>query len=270
MTGRPLLVLVHGTRFDARAWAGYDALVPGADVVAVDLPGHGRRAGEPYTADAAVAVVAEAVNGGGNDDVANQAEPGDRAAADAEPGARDAARAGLGRPVILCGHSLGGYVAADYAARHPGRLSGLVLIGATAEPARHPALLRLYTGFAGLLPRVGAHRMARVTNAVMRRAGLPADSVPGVEGYAVLGQAWAAVVPGARAEWLAGVRCPVHLVAGQFDQMRLDLGAYARACREPRVHVIPRATHLAPFTHCEHVARVLREAVAEAVQRTAR
>lgn len=238
MTPRPLLVLVHGTRFDARAWAGYAELVPQADVVAVDLPGHGRRAGQPCTADAALAVVDEVIGGAGGD-----------------------------VPVILAGHSLGGYVAAGYARRHPHRLSGLVLIGAATDPSRHPHLSRLYTGFARALPRIGAARMARLTNAIMRRAGLPADALPGVAGYEVLGAAWSTVLADARAEHLADVRCPVHLVAGQFDQLRLDTGHYARACRDARVCVIARATHLAPFTHAEQVAAILREAVVGATPR---
>lgn len=39
-------------------------------------------------------------------------------------------RLGAGRRVVLAGHSLGGAAAAGYAARHAGRLSGLILMGA--------------------------------------------------------------------------------------------------------------------------------------------
>ena len=235
MTIRPLLVLVHGTRFDAREWRGYDELVPDADLVAVELPGHGARAGEPYSAEAAVAVVEEAVR-----------------------------RAGP-RPVVLAGHSLGGYVAAAYAHRHPGTLAGLVLIGATADPSRHPRLVVLYTGFARLLPVVGAERMAALANRVLRRLGLAAEDVPDATGYAVTPLAWAAVVAEARAERLGALSCPIFLVAGQYDQMRIDITAYARACRHPHVRIIPRASHLAPLTHRPAVAAVLREAVATAM-----
>ncbi len=41
---RPLVILLHGTRFNARSWDGYADLVD-ADLRAVDLPGHGVRAG---------------------------------------------------------------------------------------------------------------------------------------------------------------------------------------------------------------------------------
>lgn len=225
-------MLVHGTRFDARAWDGYAELIPEAELLAVDLPGHGIRAGELYSTQAALGVVQEAVGGAETD-----------------------------RPVVLAGHSLGGYVAAAYAHRNPDRLHALVLIGATADPSRHPRLVFAYTGFARLIPLLGAERMARVANGVMSRLGMEADALPDATGYAVTPEAWAAVVREARAEHLAGVACPVYLVAGQFDQLRIDTARYARACRDPRVRTIPCASHLAPLTHREQVAEVLREAV---------
>src|SRR5690625_7347644 len=56
------VVLVHGTRASRTMWlrqleALAQARVP---AVAPDLPGHGRRAGEPFTLDGAVAAVEEA------------------------------------------------------------------------------------------------------------------------------------------------------------------------------------------------------------------
>jgi pimeloyl-ACP methyl ester carboxylesterase len=56
-------------------------------------------------------------------------------------------------------------------------------------------------------------------------------------------------------------------VAGQFDQLGIDLRAYARHCRDPRVLVIKRASHLAPLTHRGQVAAILRDAVLEASAR---
>lgn len=223
------LVLVHGTRFSSAQWAGYAELIPGADVVAVDLPGDGVRVDEPFTWDAALAVVGDAV-------------------ASAAPGV----------PVVIAGHSLGGYVAAGYAHEHPDALAGLVLVGASADPARHPALRRVYAGFAGLLPRVGAARMAGVTNRVMRRLGANADQLPGHEAYASVPDAWAAVMARCGVHQVAGLGCPVTIVNGQFDQMRVDANAYA-AASGARVVTIPRATHLLPLTHRDELAAVLRE-----------
>ncbi|HPR45906.1 MAG TPA: alpha/beta fold hydrolase, partial [Ottowia sp.] len=81
MKNIPLLILLHGTRLTGAQWATYAERLAGvADVVAPDLPGHGTRAEQPFTLDAAVRVV--------EDLVASAAE----------------------RPVFLAGHSLGGFV----------------------------------------------------------------------------------------------------------------------------------------------------------------
>ncbi len=242
VSARPLLVLVHGTRFDSRAWDGYAELVPDAEVVAVDLPGHGARAGLDYTTEAAVAAIDDAILSATG------------------PAATESA--GEPRAVVLAGHSLGGYAAVAYAQQHPARLSALVLIGAAADPSRHRVLTGLYTGFARLLPVVGAERMARGVNAILRRLGVSPQLLPAASAYAVLPQAWTAVIAEARISQLADVGCPVYLVGGQFDQLRVDTRAYAGACADARVRTIKGATHLAPMTHAREVAAVLREAVA--------
>jgi len=54
----------------------------------------------------------------------------DLAVTDANRAATLIARYAAGRPVVLAGHSLGGAMAADFAARHPDDLEGLVLMAA--------------------------------------------------------------------------------------------------------------------------------------------
>lgn len=231
---QPRLVLVHGTRMDGSQWNPYHRLVPDAELVAVDLPGHGPRAGEPFTADEAVATIAGAVAEGAE-----------------------------GQPVVLTGHSLGGYLATLYAAEHPDRLAALVLVGASADPSSR--LAALYRGFARVLPYVGAERMARITNGVVRRlgvAGEAADRLPDGAAYAALPGAWETVMEACGPDLLRDLRCPVVLVNGQWDQMRLHVRKYAAACADPRVVTMPGATHFAPLTHPEEVAAVLRRVVA--------
>jgi pimeloyl-ACP methyl ester carboxylesterase len=126
----PRLILVHGTPGSASGWADYLMNPPaGMEVVAVDRPGFGQSGPEgamPGLAEQAAAVLALMPNDG--------------------------------RPVILLGHSLGGPVVARVAADHPERVSAVVLLAASMDPALeeiHPmqhvgnwALVR------GLLPRV--------------------------------------------------------------------------------------------------------------------
>ena len=74
-------VLVHGIRTSATMWRAQVAHLRarGVEVTAVDLPGHGTRMSEPFTAEGAFATIDGAV--------------------------RAAAERG---PVVLVGHSMGG------------------------------------------------------------------------------------------------------------------------------------------------------------------
>ena len=103
LSAAPVLVLVHGATLNSRMWDPVRRyLGPAFRVVTLDLPGHGRRIGEPYSMEGAVRAVAAAV--------------------------QSVAPA----PVILVGDSLGAYASMAAAASLPQeRLKGLVLAGAT-------------------------------------------------------------------------------------------------------------------------------------------
>jgi len=109
----PLLILVHGTPGSASGWADYvlDPLA-GWEVIALDRPGFGNS--DP-------------------DDAVTTLEAQAAAVAALLPAA--------GRPVVLLGHSLGGPVVAQVAATHPERVSAVVLLAASMDPAQesiHP------------------------------------------------------------------------------------------------------------------------------------
>lgn len=125
----PRLILVHGTPGSAASWADYLlSPPPGVEVLALDRPGFGFSGPE-----AAVTGLAE------------------QAAAVAALLPED------GRPVVLLGHSLGGPVVARVAAEHPGRVTGLVLLAASLDPALekiHPLQRLGATAVVrGMLPR---------------------------------------------------------------------------------------------------------------------
>lgn len=225
------LVLIHGTRMSHGQWADYPQLLPEMELVMPDLPGHGARREAQFTTVAALESIDEAVRG---------AAPDQR--------------------VVLAGHSLGGYMAMAYAARQPSALAGLVMIGASAVPAG-PGVA-LYRGFAGAVPRLGADRMARFANGIVARLGASPEvvqSLSGGDGYAQMGAMWDAVISECRPEMLAQVRCPVLLLNGQFDQLRVHARRYAAQTPHARVRTVARATHLLPMTHPRQVAEILRE-----------
>ena len=137
---------MHGSRLSSAQWAPQVPLLRDeVDLTLVDLPGHGRRAEEEFTLARCVEVIDEAV----------------RAVPD-------------GTPVVLVGHSLGGYAAMAYAAAHPDALAGLVLAGASATPTGPGAAL--YRGVAALTDRLGPERMTRINDRVLRRL-YPAERI---------------------------------------------------------------------------------------------
>lgn len=246
---RARLVLLHGTRMSRAQWEPYRALLPEIDLVTADLPGHGERVGEDFTREAALATVDAALA------QARAWDEGADRAGDPDEGA-------LRAPVVLAGHSLGGYLATMWAAEHPGEIDGLVLVGASADPAG--PLTGIYRGFARAMPHVDPQRLASGMNAVMRRLGARGEhaaALPDGAAYAALPAAWQLVIDEAGPDLLGEVDCPVVLVNGQLDQMRVHVRRFAAATRDAHVITIPRATHLLPATHPEQLAEILRDAV---------
>ena len=227
---RPHLVLVHGSRLASSQWSPQLPLLEGrATVGLVDLPGHGRLADEPFTLARAVEVVDEAV--------------------DAAP---------EGAPVVLVGHSLGGYVAMAYADAHGDRLDGLVLAGCSATPVGPGA--SVYRAVAAVTDRIGPERMTRVNNRVLRRLYAPELIEPVIAGgyyFASTPDAWRAVMDGCRPEMLRGLECPVLLLNGQWDQFRLGVRDVLRVLPGARVQTIPGASHLANLDRPEAFAEAV-------------
>ena len=135
----PAIVLVHGTRMSRGMWhPQLAALQGGFRVIALDLPGHGALRDRRFDWDEAVDEIARVI---------------DEAA---------------GGRAVVCGLSLGGYLAIDLAARYPERVAGLVISGASAEPSGRffPVAIRW---LARVMDRTSVPRLDRINRAWFRQ-----------------------------------------------------------------------------------------------------
>ncbi|MBM7504634.1 alpha/beta fold hydrolase [Agromyces aurantiacus] len=236
---RAHVVLVHGIRTSATMWRGQVARLERHDVEAipVDLPGHGRRIDEPFTVDGAVGAIDEALATTGADDD--------------------------GVPRLLVGLSLGGYLAIEYAARHPDRLDGLVAASCGTRP-RGPAL-RGYLALAAAINRLPDR--GRALNDATARLFLSRTAVDDVlaGGVAldVMRPALTAVAGLDVERSIAAVEVPIWFVNGRYDHFRLEERRMVRAARDGRLVIIDRATHLVSLVRPDDFTAAVLGAVAE-------
>lgn len=112
--GEPVVILIHGAGLDRTAWQLQTRNIAhkGRRALAVDLPGHGRSAGEPLaTIEAMAAWLGRFMDAAGID------------------------------KATLIGHSMGAFVALEATVRHPGRVERLVVMGIADTMPVHPELL---------------------------------------------------------------------------------------------------------------------------------
>ncbi len=163
-------------------------------------------------------------------------------------------------PVILAGHSMGGYVAMAFAKAFPELLRGLVLVGtkaggdapevaaarrATAEKVRTEGIASVVESMA---PKMLAAANADAGMALAVRNLMQPASQEGVIG-ALLGMAER---PDAGA-WVGAIRVPTLVVAGADDILILpsESKALAKAIPDAHLTLIPRAGHLVAFEQPE-------------------
>lgn len=227
----PAIVFIHATRFTRTQW--YPQVRRLADrfrCVAIDLPGHGRRAGEPFAMEAAVAAVAEAI----------------------------AAEVPSGRAVLV-GLSLGGYVAIETAAAHPEMVAGLVLAGCSAEGFGPHAWV--FRAFGLLLERAPAPLSSLLSRTWFRvRYGRAIAGPIAEAGLWPVGGAQAVrAITGRRVlERLGRLWVPVLIVNGTLDIVFAPQGDHwAASCRAGRHATLRGATHLSNLDRPRAFARLV-------------
>ena len=215
--GAPPIVFVHGALMGRSVWQPQiDALADRYRCITVDLPGHGTQHEVDFELDDAAAGVVSAI---------------DEAA---------------GGRAVLVGLSLGGYVAMTVAARHPERVRGLVIAGASREPTGMSRLaFRAYAAALRVAPE-GLVRTLAFAYFRRRYGSLLAAAIT-AGGHFVRGGARAVRrLAGERFhERLVAYGGPILVINGTLDLVfRIGAGRFIAGVPGATNRLIPRAGHL--------------------------
>ncbi|MCC2594257.1 alpha/beta hydrolase [Tessaracoccus sp. OS52] len=230
------IVLVHGSRTSGSQWDPQVQRLAarGWRCVAPDLPGHGDRRDEEFTAVAAVDAI--------------------RAALEAS-----------GEPAHLVGHSLGGMLAIHAAATHPGLVRTLTAACCSVQPSAHTA------GFYGGLIRAADRLGERPVRRLLGADGAAWYLRKGRAGLDVVAASMRAVAAFDLLADLARIPAPVTILNARVDQLRLQERRFATVPARGRLVVLGYGTHMVNLTHPERfttdLERVLSEADAVAATR---
>jgi len=223
--GALTLVLVHGAGGSKLHWpALLRHKMAGADVIALDLPGHGRSGGRVRhsIADYSAFLL-------------------DFAAALALP------------PFVLVGHSMGGAIAQETALRAPERLSGLILVGTGASLPVNPSLLRgLQENYEGTVRKIAKWAHGRTTSPKMMEQYIQAMlAVPAQTVY----DDFLACDQWSRVEEIDRIDLPTLVLCGSEDRMTpLPQSEYlAEKIPRARLVVIDRGGHMVALEQPERL-----------------
>jgi pimeloyl-ACP methyl ester carboxylesterase len=184
---------------------------------------------------------------------------------------------GLPGPVILCGLSLGGYLAVHWAAeRGAGRIDGLLAAGCGTTPRGAP--LAGYRGLAALihrLPDQGSRLNQFMVDRFIPDAAAREDVVRGGVALDVMADGLRAMASVRPLAAIARIRVPILFVNGRFDHFRTEERRYLRAAqRRPglppswsQLAIVPGASHLVSLTKPREFTRILVTAASAAVDR---
>jgi pimeloyl-ACP methyl ester carboxylesterase len=240
---KPLFVFLHGAGMDHSVWALQSRWFAhhGANVLAIDLPGHGASAGPPLPDIVALADWTE----------------------------RLIASAGSDRAVLV-GHSMGALIALETAARHPTKAASLSLLGAAAKMPVHPELLAA--------AKANSHIAVDMLSlwGLGARAALGGNAAPGLWMLGNVERLLEKAAPGvlhadlaacdaygAGADSAAKVICPTVLILGERDNMTPAKGGRALAAliAGARAIILPGAGHMLMTERPDEVLHALARAL---------
>ncbi len=227
------VVFIHAVGYDLTYWdRQIEALHDTYNVVAFDLPGHGRSPGQAqdWSFDHAAATIAELIQFLSD------------------------------KPVHLAGISFGGMIAQTLALAYPHLVRSLTLIGTAStfpQPARNAMKDRAQTVRAGGMAAVLASSLQRwFTPATIAQRPDIVDRVTKTilaDDPAVHAAIWDIIANFDVYDRLAEIACPTLILVGEQDSSTppAAASALARGIRGSRLVIIPNAAHIlnveAPF-----------------------
>ncbi len=229
----PPLLLIHGAGGTYLHWPPQLRHLPGVDVYALDLPGHGRSEGPGRRSIAAYREVVHAFSHA----------------------------LGLGR-FVLGGHSMGGAVAQDYALAYPGRLAGLILVASGARLRVAPAILNgLRDDFPATVRLIADWAYGASPSERMRRlyAERLLDNDP-----RVLQGDYAACNDFDLMDRVQRIAAPTLIICGEAD--RLTPPKYSQYLSQQipgaRLHLLSGAGHMLMLEQAERVTEIIADFLA--------
>jgi pimeloyl-ACP methyl ester carboxylesterase len=220
----PPIVLLHAAAYTRKAWLPQvRALADRFRVYAVDLPGHGERADQPFDYQASIRLLEAFL------------------------------ALHVRRPAVLVGISLGGCLSLDVAAHCPRRVTGLVLSGSSFD-ARGTVCKLILKG-ESIVFVAKEHALIRRYHRFLRRTQ-PSDIA---EEIVAAGSYWhasaQAVLQLRGRDFFVSLRAydgPILVLNGQRDIVhRSSERAFVRAAKNARLATIPGGNHVCNLDRAE-------------------
>ena len=239
LAAKPTVVFIHGVGMDHTVWGQQTRYMAhhGFNVLAVDLPGHGKTGGDCLPT---IEAMADWLN-------------------------RFLAAAGA-EPALLVGHSMGTLIALEAAARNPAGVRALALCGTSAKMGVHPALLEAAESDHILAPELmsawghgpRAHLGGNIASGVWLVGGAVRLLERAASGVIAGGLKACTAYTGA-ADAAGKVTAPVLVVSGRYDKMTPAKAAapIVEALTDVRQHLIPEAGHMMMLEAQAETRRVL-------------
>jgi pimeloyl-ACP methyl ester carboxylesterase len=168
---------------------------------------------------------------------------------------------GITEPIVLCGLSMGGYIAFEFWRNYPQRLRALILCDTRAAPDTLEAARGRHETADKLLGEGTTPLADAMLPRLFARATLESSNVAAIERQRILSarpEGLAAALRGmaARRDFrgeLAKIKLPTLIVVGQDDAISTvdEMRSMAQAIAGAEFVIIPRAGHLPPLENPE-------------------